>query len=165
MVCMLPHVLVCGHACAVAHIWRLEDNLQDLILSIYYVDSGARTQVIKLSGKPRYPLWSPKSRFVTCYWFVGTVWALEGAPSTDLSSICSYSARVWEALSRLRPQSCVLGQELWDSAWLLVKLPWKDEAQASLARASRKLCIGNSACLTMVGLATPFLHPVGAIFN
>lgn len=59
----------------------------------------------------------------------------------------------------------VLCQELWDSACLYVKLPWKDEAQAPPVQASRKLCTGNSACLTMVELAAQFLHPVGAIFN
>lgn len=61
---MFPHVLVCGHACAMAHIWRLDDSLQDLILFIHYVDPGPRTQVIKLSAKPLYPLSPPVPLFV-----------------------------------------------------------------------------------------------------
>lgn len=54
-----------------------------------------------------------------------------------------------------RPQLCVSGQELLDSAWLWVKSPWRDEAQAPPLQLL--------APPTMVGLVTQSLHQVGVL--
>lgn len=35
----------------IAHVWKPEDNLRELVLSFYYVGSGDRAQVARLGGK------------------------------------------------------------------------------------------------------------------
>lgn len=46
---------VCAHACtrkhATMYMWRMEGNLQELVLSFPYVSPRAQTQVVSLGGK------------------------------------------------------------------------------------------------------------------
>lgn len=49
-------ILMCGHACATAHMWKLKDNQQGLFLSFYHMGTRDRTQVISLGSRHSYPL-------------------------------------------------------------------------------------------------------------
>lgn len=46
------------HTCihVTVYVRRSEDNLEELVLSFHYMGSGDQTQVIRLGGKPLYPL-------------------------------------------------------------------------------------------------------------
>lgn len=52
------YICVCVHAgvCVCVFIPIPEDNLQELVLSFYHVDSGHRIQVVRLGGKYFYLL-------------------------------------------------------------------------------------------------------------
>lgn len=41
---------VCACAYAIAHVWRLEDSLLELVLAFFHVSPGDRTQVIGLGS-------------------------------------------------------------------------------------------------------------------
>lgn len=47
--------LVSVYECAIAHVWRAEDNLQESALSFYHVGPTDPTQVLRVGGKHQYP--------------------------------------------------------------------------------------------------------------
>lgn len=54
---MYLFVFVCGGKhYTTAHVWRSEENFQELVLSFYRVNPGDQTQVLKLGSKNPYPL-------------------------------------------------------------------------------------------------------------
>ena len=56
-VCSYVYVYMCVQMCV-----EVEDNFQELVLSLYHVGFGTSTQVIKPQGKHLYPL----SPLVSC---------------------------------------------------------------------------------------------------
>ena len=46
---------MCGHVCAMACMWRSEDNLWQLVLPVHCVDPGDQTQTVRLGAKSLYP--------------------------------------------------------------------------------------------------------------
>lgn len=49
-VCACTYVCTRVHVHAMVHMWRLENNLQELVLPFYSVGPRAQTQVVWLSG-------------------------------------------------------------------------------------------------------------------
>lgn len=52
----LNNLLYRGGICVTEHVCRLEDHLEESILSFQHVSPGDRTQVLRLSRKHLYPL-------------------------------------------------------------------------------------------------------------